>query len=187
MLSRRTMRWPGRILPERAGRPFPARRPSGREGSIRLARNSYLAIIPGQCLCGAFRFEIDGPIGEVHLCHCDQCRRAKARQRRTLCFRRHRWTRPGEASSLYIDALTRDTPDLSKTIKLYALISRMRVVSSSKVIEEALKVGQLIVASYTEPNKSFEEIRAMASERALDPLCAFSEACREELQQLKSL
>jgi hypothetical protein len=92
-----------------------------------------------------------------------------------------------EASSLYIDALTRDAPDLSKTIKLYALISRMRVVSSSKVIEEALRVGQLIVASYTEPNKSFEEIRAMVSERALDPLCAFSEACREELQQLKVL
>ena len=87
-----------------------------------------------------------------------------------------------EASSLYIDALTRDTPDLSKTIKLYALISRMRVVSSSKVIEEALKVGQLIVDSYTEQNKSFEKIHAMVNERALDPLCAFSDACREELQ-----
>jgi hypothetical protein len=32
--------------------------------------------ITGQCLCGAFRFEVDGPLGEVHLCHCDQCRRA---------------------------------------------------------------------------------------------------------------
>ena len=34
------------------------------------------SIIPGQCLCGAFRFEIDGPVGEVRLCHCDLCRRA---------------------------------------------------------------------------------------------------------------
>ena len=32
--------------------------------------------ISGQCLCGAFRFEIDGPVGEVRLCHCDLCRRA---------------------------------------------------------------------------------------------------------------
>ena len=36
----------------------------------------YPDIIPGQCLCGAFRFEIDGPVGEVRLCHCDLCRRA---------------------------------------------------------------------------------------------------------------
>jgi hypothetical protein len=34
------------------------------------------ATIPGQCLCGAFRFEITGPLGEVRLCHCDWCRRA---------------------------------------------------------------------------------------------------------------
>ena len=34
-----------------------------------------------------------------------------------------------EASRLYIDALTNDQPDLSKTIALYALISRMRILS----------------------------------------------------------
>ena len=32
--------------------------------------------VRGQCLCGGFRFEILGPIGEVRLCHCDICRRA---------------------------------------------------------------------------------------------------------------
>lgn len=89
-----------------------------------------------------------------------------------------------EASSLYIDALTRDTPDLSKTIKLYALINRMRILSSHKVIEQAHKVAGLIVDAYPEPNKSFSEIRAMVGEHALDPLHAFSEACREELQRL---
>ena len=91
-----------------------------------------------------------------------------------------------EASNLYIDALTRDTPDLSKAIKLYALINRMRILSSHKVIEEAHKVAQLIVKSYAEPNKSFKEIRAMVGEHTLDPLHEFSEACREELQQLSS-
>ncbi|HUN95400.1 MAG TPA: hypothetical protein VMU69_04070, partial [Bradyrhizobium sp.] len=48
-----------------------------------------------------------------------------------------------EASNLYIDALTHDTPDLSKAIKLYALINRMRILSSNNVIEEAHKVARL--------------------------------------------
>ncbi|MDR2857180.1 MAG: hypothetical protein LBV50_04965, partial [Novosphingobium sp.] len=32
--------------------------------------------IPGSCLCGAFRFEVLGPLADVNLCHCDICRRA---------------------------------------------------------------------------------------------------------------
>jgi GNAT superfamily N-acetyltransferase len=44
----------------------------------RLARSNPVApeLIRGKCLCGSFRFEILGPIGEVRLCHCDLCRRA---------------------------------------------------------------------------------------------------------------
>jgi hypothetical protein len=33
------------------------------------------APIPGQCLCGAFRFTVTGPLENVRLCHCDFCRR----------------------------------------------------------------------------------------------------------------
>ncbi len=29
----------------------------------------------GQCLCGAVRFEIAGPLAPPHACHCGQCRR----------------------------------------------------------------------------------------------------------------
>jgi hypothetical protein len=33
-------------------------------------------MIRGSCLCGAFRFEIDGRISEIHRCHCSVCRKA---------------------------------------------------------------------------------------------------------------
>jgi hypothetical protein len=89
-----------------------------------------------------------------------------------------------EASRLCIHALINDQPDLSKTIALYALVSRMRILSSPKVIEEADKVARLIVDSYPQPNKTFSELHDMVHERSLDPLRDFSEFCREELQGL---
>ena len=32
--------------------------------------------LSASCLCGATRYRFDGPVGEVVLCHCGQCRRA---------------------------------------------------------------------------------------------------------------
>lgn len=32
--------------------------------------------VDGSCLCGAFRFQVLGTLGNVRLCHCDLCRRA---------------------------------------------------------------------------------------------------------------
>ena len=42
-----------------------------------------------------------------------------------------------EASKLYADALARDKAEISALVSVYALISRMRVVSSSAVVEKA--------------------------------------------------
>ena len=96
-----------------------------------------------------------------------------------------------EASQLYIDALTNDQPNLSKTITIYALVSQMRFISSPKVIEEAEKVVRVILETYPKPNKTFSELRDMAHdmahERSLDPLRRFSKSCREELQRVAAL
>jgi hypothetical protein len=89
-----------------------------------------------------------------------------------------------KGSLLYIDALTHDAPDLSKAIDLYALISRMRILSSPRVVEEADKVALSIIECYPQPNKTFEDVRAMVNRHALNPLQRFSEACREELRAL---
>src|SRR4051812_7790278 len=90
-----------------------------------------------------------------------------------------------EASKGYIDSITTNTPDLTRLVALYALISRMRSLSSRKVIEEAEKVAQLIVRSYSEPNMTFADLRPMITANAIDPLRSFSESCREELEKLK--
>ena len=67
------------------------------------------------------------------------------------------------------------------------LISRMRILSSPNVIDEADKVAQLIVDSYLKPKKTLSELRDMVHERSLDPLRDFSEYCREVLQGLPPL
>jgi hypothetical protein len=88
-----------------------------------------------------------------------------------------------EASRLYADSLVHDTPDVSQLIRLYAMISRMRVLSATKTVENADKVARMIVNSYLAPNKTFPELRDMVNRGAIDPLRDFSEASREEFQR----
>jgi len=89
-----------------------------------------------------------------------------------------------EASKLYADALVHDQAEVSALVSVYALVNRMRVVSSSAVIEKADAVVLLIVDTYFTPNKTFSEFREQMNGHAVNPLRAFSEECRAELQAL---
>jgi hypothetical protein len=89
-----------------------------------------------------------------------------------------------EASKLYADALVHDEAEVSALVSVYALISRMRVLSSSAVIEKAEAVVQMIVDTYVAPNKTFPEVRKLMANHAIDPLRTFSEECRAELRAL---
>ena len=89
-----------------------------------------------------------------------------------------------EASKLYADALVHDKAEVSALVSVYALISRMRVLSSPAVVEQAEAVIRMIVDTYFAPNKTLPEVRKLMESRAIDPLRAFSEACRAELQAL---
>jgi len=88
-----------------------------------------------------------------------------------------------EASRLYADSLVHDTPDVSQLIRLYVMISRMRVLASTTIVEHADKVARMIVNNYLVPNKTFPELRDMVNSGAIDPLRDFSEASREDLQR----
>jgi hypothetical protein len=85
-----------------------------------------------------------------------------------------------EASKLYADALVNDKSEASKLVGIFALIGRMKVISSNEVIEEAEKVGRLIIQTYLSPNRTFADLAELIDE--MDPLRGFSEACRGELQ-----
>ena len=53
------------------------------------------------------------------------------------------------------------------------------------MVEKAEAVVHTIVETYSSPNKTLPELRELMSSHAIDPLRAFSEECRAELQALQ--
>jgi len=90
------------------------------------------------------------------------------------------------ASKCYADALQHDKPDIPALVGLYATIGRMRVLSAPKVYETAEQITRKIIDTYSEPDKTFIELREMADIRSLDLLRDFSEACRAEFESLRA-
>jgi hypothetical protein len=89
-----------------------------------------------------------------------------------------------EASKLYADAFVHDQTELANLVRLFAMISQMRVVSSPTVVKDSEAAARLIMETYVAPNKSFRDFESTLESHTVDPLRRFSEACREELQQL---
>ncbi len=86
------------------------------------------------------------------------------------------------ASKIYGDALIHDNLNMSGLIDLYAILSRMRVISSAGVIESADRVARVISETYSQPNKGPMEIEEMVRNGSVDLLKDFSEACRQEFE-----
>jgi hypothetical protein len=86
------------------------------------------------------------------------------------------------ASRTYGDALMNSEPQLSELVALYAMISRMRVVSAPRTVACADTIMFSIVDTYFSPNQSVRELRDLIKAGAgIDPLKEFSEAARDEL------
>jgi len=85
-----------------------------------------------------------------------------------------------ETSRLYADALVSEKSEISKLVDMYALIGRMKILSSDEVVEAAEKAALLIIETYLAPSRTFVDIPQFITE--MDPLREFGEACRRELQ-----
>lgn len=86
-----------------------------------------------------------------------------------------------EAAKWYADAYQHDHADVSNLVNLYALVSKMRLVSSRKVIESADRVVRTIVDTYLAPNRTLRDVTKLMDNKAENPLRDFGNACRAEL------
>jgi len=88
------------------------------------------------------------------------------------------------SARLLVDALEHNTSDPQKLIPAYALLSRIRLSSSSSVLANAEEVIKTILNTYPQPNLTAEQIESRAV-NGEDPLRQFSNTCRTELESMQ--
>jgi hypothetical protein len=72
------------------------------------------------------------------------------------------------AARCFVHALQNEEADIPGLVDLYAKIDRMRILSSAKVVEIAERFARKIVDTYSEPNKSFVELREMINSNSVN-------------------
>jgi len=88
-----------------------------------------------------------------------------------------------EASRLLADALTHHLEDPSKMVLLYASMGKLRLFAPANVVARADEVMGQNVEIYDMPNSDFRNPADRPAQQRVDILCAFDEACREDLQR----
>jgi hypothetical protein len=92
------------------------------------------------------------------------------------------------ASKAYGDALVTNEPKLPEIVDLYAMVSRLRVLSMPRSVACADMVMRMIVDTYFAPNQTVRDLRDVVEKGAgIDPLKDFAEAAREELHAFAML
>ncbi|MFY9549711.1 MAG: hypothetical protein WAU32_01055 [Thermoanaerobaculia bacterium] len=90
-----------------------------------------------------------------------------------------------ECSKLVLDSLDHNLDRPETLLQAYSLVNRIRLTSCDAVLHEAEAAMQEILATYRAPNLPIEKLREVASTQFHDPLKAFAEASRNELQSLQ--
>jgi hypothetical protein len=89
-----------------------------------------------------------------------------------------------ESARLLVDASQQNVGDPQKLITVYALLSRIRLSSSPRVLGTAEEVIKTILNAYEQPNLTPQQIQTRAV-NGEDPLRQFSDTCRAELDSLQ--
>ena len=92
-----------------------------------------------------------------------------------------------EASKRVAEAWSHQAESPEAIAGLYSAVERMRLASSTEVIAAAEEVMRQIIEAYAAPDLTFDDLRrSLRGGEFRDPLRAFSEACRAELQAVRA-
>ena len=92
-----------------------------------------------------------------------------------------------EASRLFGDAMVKSLERPDQLVRLYGILSRIRLISGDEVLSKAVGCCHRIVGLYRRPNMTADQIRAAFESNEFDPLKEFSAACRAELLSMSSI
>jgi hypothetical protein len=87
-----------------------------------------------------------------------------------------------EASKLFVDAFEHELDDPAKLVRLYAIVCKIRLFGKPQTLVEAERIMKQIGVAYFAPNKELRLFADITPAGELDPLFAFSNACRQELR-----
>jgi hypothetical protein len=91
-----------------------------------------------------------------------------------------------ECSKRVMDSLERTLDKPQTLLSIYALLNRIRLCASDAVHTQAIELVKYIMEQYFAPNVSIEEFHERVHNGHIDPLKAFSEACRRELMSIRA-
>ena len=91
-----------------------------------------------------------------------------------------------ECSKGVMDSLERNLDKPDRLLAIYAVLNRIRLCASEAVLNQAFDVVKFIVEQYFAPNISVDELHERVHKQGIDPLKAFSEACRRELMSMNA-
>lgn len=89
-----------------------------------------------------------------------------------------------ECAKLLMDAFTHTLDKPETLLPAYALLNRVRLVATPKVLGVAEQLLTRITDQYFASNLTVEQLRGLARSQEADPLRFFGEACRAELKAM---
>lgn len=84
------------------------------------------------------------------------------------------------ASELFLDSFDRHLDEPGKLIGIWTLTGRIRLTGSANILAAAEFVIEKILESYRRPAMNAVEVVTTIPEQLVQPLIAFTEACRAE-------
>jgi hypothetical protein len=89
-----------------------------------------------------------------------------------------------ECVRLLADAFVHSLEKPDTLLPLYALVNRIRLCATPRVLTEAEQIVARITEQYFSENLTVAQVRELTRSKRADPMMAFGEACRAEFKSM---